>query len=190
MILILSFLHAPDTDDVVSVTSEEGLTVRGPGKRDTLGVGGGTRGEVGREVGDVVLVKVGDGALGVEVPDLDGRTGTGAKPVTVGGEDEGVDDVSSVKRAKVLALVQVPQHGDTVLATRGAEGTVRGNSDGVDVAGVSGQVSNQLAVLEVPDLLRREGKRGRGEKRKERERGEKGEKKKVRRGKIGKKCRS
>ena len=70
-----------------------------------------------------------------------------------------MDDVSSVKRAEVLALVQVPQHGDTVLATRGAEGTVRGNSDGVDVARVTRQVGDQLAVLEVPDLKKRKKKK-------------------------------
>lgn len=35
--------------------------------------------------------------------------------------------------------VDVPKHGVTILTTRGAEGTIRGNSNGVDVTGVTGQ---------------------------------------------------
>ena len=56
-------------------------------------------------------------ALALRVEDLDARGGRRAEPVTVGGEDEGVDDVTSLERVKVLALVQVPQHGDAILTT-------------------------------------------------------------------------
>lgn len=38
------------------------------------------------------------------------------------------------------------------LATRGAEGSIRRDGDGVDVAGVAAMVGLELAVGEVPDL--------------------------------------
>ena len=46
----------------------------------------------------------------------------------------------------------VPELGLAVSATGGAEGTVGGDVDGVEVAGVASVVSLQLAVGEVPDL--------------------------------------
>ena len=52
---------------------------------------------------------------------LDALGGGGAEPVAVGGEDEGVDDVISWESVEALALVQVPKHGDSILAARGAE---------------------------------------------------------------------
>ena len=44
----------------------------------------------------------------------------------------------------MFSLVQIPEHGDSVLATGGGEGTVWGDGDGVDVAGVTVVVSFQL----------------------------------------------
>lgn len=52
----------------------------------------------------------------------------------------------------MLALVQVPKAGCSVFATRGAEGTVRGNSDGVQVASVAYEVVLDLAVAKAPHL--------------------------------------
>lgn len=52
----------------------------------------------------------------------------------------------------MLALVEVPEHGLSVFASGGAEGTVWRNGDGVDVSGVSDVVGLQAAVSEVPDL--------------------------------------
>ena len=93
-----------------------------------------------------------DDRLGLEVEDLDARRGGRAQPVAVGGEDEGVDLVTGGERVEVLGLVQVPEHGGTVLATRGAEGSVGGDGDGVDVASVADVVSLELAGGEFPDL--------------------------------------
>jgi hypothetical protein len=53
----------------------------------------------------------------------------------------------------VLALVQVPEHGDTVLATGGSEGTVGGDGDGVDVTSVAIVVGLQLELGKFPDLM-------------------------------------
>jgi hypothetical protein len=101
----------------------------------------------------VVLVEVSNNVLGLKIPDLNTRVGTSAEPITVGGEDEGVDDISSIEGVEVLALVEVPQHGSAVLSTRGAERTVRGNSDGVDVASVANEVLTELELVgDGPDL--------------------------------------
>lgn len=53
--------------------------------------------------------------------DLDARGGSGAQPVAVGREDERVDDVPGVEGVETLALLKVPQHGGSILASRGAQ---------------------------------------------------------------------
>lgn len=52
----------------------------------------------------------------------------------------------------MLAVVQVPEHGDTVLATGSGQGSVGGDGEGVDVAGVTKVVGLELASVEFPDL--------------------------------------
>lgn len=53
----------------------------------------------------------------------------------------------------MLALVQIPQHSDTVLSTGSTQGTVGGNGNVVDVAGVTVVVGLQLALGQIPDLI-------------------------------------
>ena len=48
-------------------------------------------------------------------PDLDARASSGAEPVPVGAEAQSVDVVTAVQGVQMFALVQVPQHGLTVL---------------------------------------------------------------------------
>jgi hypothetical protein len=140
----------PGADDVVGVTGEEGLAVSGPGQRDTLGVTA-----LLSSVGELRLQLV-DLALLLEVEDDDAAGGGSAQPVSVGGEDESVDLVVGAQGVQVLGLVEVPQHGGTVLATGGAQGAVRGDGDGVDVAGVADVVGLQLAGGELPNLWHKE----------------------------------
>ena len=52
----------------------------------------------------------------------------------------------------MLAIVEVPEHGLAVLATAGTQGTVRGQSHGVQISSVTDVVGLQLAVGQVPDL--------------------------------------
>ena len=54
----------------------------------------------------------------------------------------------------MLALVQVPEHGETVFATGSAQGTVGGDGDGVEVSSVANVVGLQATVGQVPDLTR------------------------------------
>ncbi len=74
-----------------------------------------------------------------------------AEPVTVGGEDESVDSVTGLERVEVLAVRELPEHGDAVLASGGAERTIGGDGDGVDVTGVAVVVGLQLALAELPN---------------------------------------
>lgn len=107
------------------------------------------------------MLVVGDGELGLELVNLglllqvedDDAGGSGsAEPVAVGGEDEGVDLVVGVQGVEVLGLVKVPEHGGTILAAGGAQGSIGGDGDSVDVAGVADVIGLQLAGGELPDL--------------------------------------
>jgi hypothetical protein len=138
--------NGPDSDEVVAETGEESLTVGGPGERSALWLSG-LLGEVGEVRSEVV-----NNRLGLEVEDLDGRSGSSAEPVSVGREDEGVDNVSSLEGVEVLALVEVPKHGDTILTTGGGEGSIGGDGKGVDVTSVTEVVGLQLALVELPNL--------------------------------------
>jgi len=63
-----------------------------------------------------------------------------------------VDGITGFEGVEMLSLVKVPEHGDSVLASRSAKRTVRGNGDGVNVSVVTVVVGPQLAVSKVPDL--------------------------------------
>ena len=93
-------------------------------------------------------------ALALEIEDLDACRGGSAEPVAVGGEDEGVDDVTGLEGVEVLALVEVPEHGNTILAAGGSERAVGRDRDGVDVAGVAVVVGLELELRELPNLRR------------------------------------
>jgi len=136
----------PGADLVVGVTSEKGLAVSGPGERDTLWLSALLANL------DVLWLELVNLALLLEVEDDDAAGGGGAEPVSVWREDKGVDLVTGGQGVEVLGLVQVPEHGGTVLSTRCAEGTVWGDGDGVDVAGVAGVVGLNAAGSELPNL--------------------------------------
>lgn len=137
---------APGTDLVVGVTGEQGLAIGGPGEGDALGLAG-----LLADL-DVLGLELVNLALLLKVEDDDGRGGGGAEPVAVGGEDKSVDLVTGSERVQVLGLVQVPEHGGTVLATGGAERAIGGDGDGVDVTSVTDVVSLDTAGSELPDL--------------------------------------
>ncbi len=148
--MILRFLvdDRVDTDLVVSVTSEQGLSISRPSQANTL-----------RQLGLLGFTLVFQGnvfnqLLGFKIPNLDARTSSSAQPVSVWREAKGIDDTVGIQRVQVLAIVEIPQHGDTVLTTSGAERTIRGNSDSVDVTSVTVVVGLQLALGQIPNLLK------------------------------------
>lgn len=63
-----------------------------------------------------------------------------------------MDLIAGGEGVEVLGLVEIPEHGGTVLATGGAEGSVGGDGDGVDVAGVTDVVGLETAGSELPNL--------------------------------------
>ena len=67
----------PDANLVVRVSSEQGLSVSGPGHGQALGL---DRGLVGRGAGHLGLELL-HHVLALQVPDLDDGAGGGAKPV-------------------------------------------------------------------------------------------------------------
>lgn len=93
--------------------------------------------------------------LALKIEDLDAAGGSSAQPVSVRAEHQGIDDVTGLEGVQVLAVVQVPEHGDTILATGGGERTIGGDGDGVDIPGMSVVVGAQLALGKLPDLLRK-----------------------------------
>ena len=64
-----------------------------------------------------------------------------------------MDLVTGVEGVEVLGLVEIPEHGGAVLATGGAEGSIGGDGDGVDVAGVTDVVGLETAGSELPNLV-------------------------------------
>lgn len=63
----------------------------------------------------LVVFKHQDMIVMAAYPDLDAGASGSTQPVAVGAEAEGIDGVTAVQGVKVLAFVQVPQHGLTVL---------------------------------------------------------------------------
>lgn len=139
--------NTPSTNDVVGVTSEQSLSISAPCQADTLWL------SALLANGLELWLQLINLALLLQVEDDDAAGGGGAEPVSVGGENEGVDLITSVQGVKVLRLVQVPEHCSSVLATGSAERSVGGDGNGVDVAGVSDVVGLQSAGRKLPDLI-------------------------------------
>lgn len=53
--------------------------------------------------------------------------------------------VASGEGVEMLGLIEIPEHGCAVFATRSAEGAVGGDGDSVDVAGVADMVGLDAA---------------------------------------------
>jgi hypothetical protein len=138
--------NTPGADLVVGVTGEQSLAISGPSEGDTLGVTAllALLNELRLELINLALL--------LEVEDGDGAAGGSAEPVAVGGEDESVDLIAGGEGVEVLGLVKVPEHGGTVLATGSAEGSIGGDSDGVDVTGVTDVIGLETARSELPNL--------------------------------------
>jgi len=137
--------HLPDANLVVGVSSKQGLTISRPGQGGHLWrLSAGRAGDLGSQILDEVLA--------LEIPDLDAWSRGCTEPVPVGGEGQAVDGVTAIKSVQVFAIVEVPQHCLGVLAATGTEGTIRRQSDGVEISSVTDVVGLQLAVGQVPDL--------------------------------------
>ena len=90
--------------------------------------------------------------LGLQIPNLDLLIRSGAQPVAIGGEAEGMDDFSCIEGVESLAFVQIPQHRRPILSSRGTEGSIGGDTDGVEVSGVTNEIVAELAIGQTPDF--------------------------------------
>jgi len=140
------YADGPDTDKVVREATEQCLAIRGPCEGHALRLL-----RVLANIDEIGLELINNG-FALEIKYLDAAGGRGAKPVSVGGEDEGVDGVTSLERVQVLAIVEIPQHRDAVLATRSSQRSIGGNGDSVNVTSVAVVVGAQLALGKLPDL--------------------------------------
>ena len=138
--------NTPSPDQIIRVPRKQRLPVRAPRQTHTL------RLPALLAHGRILGLQLVNLALLLEVENDDGARRRGAQPVSVGGEDQGVDLVAGGQGVEVLGLIEVPEHGGAVFAARGAEGAVGGDGHGVDVAGVADVVGLDAAGGEFPDL--------------------------------------
>ena len=102
------WLYLPDTDDIVSVSSEEGGSIGRPGHGDAL------RSLFGIHDGRFEFIHK---VFQFQVPNLNGSTCSNTQPVPIGREAKSIDDVIVIQCVQMLPFVQVPQHGTVVLPT-------------------------------------------------------------------------
>ena len=140
-----------NTDDLVRVSSEKSRSIGRPGQTGTVRSTGMSRDRLfisSEFLGSQSI----NNNLGFQVPDLDALISGSAQPVSVGREDKGVDDFTSIKGVEALAFVQVPKHSSSVLSSGGTEGAIGGNADSVEVSVVPNEVVAELAVGQGPNL--------------------------------------
>lgn len=135
----------PDPDKVIRVTRVQSVAIGGECKRQALWI--------------LNLAGLGEGrledihqALVLKVPNLDGGTGGSAKPVAVRREGESMNNIVGFERVQMTAFVKIPQHDNSVLASRGAEGAIGRDGNSVDVSIVADKVASQLQLCKIPYL--------------------------------------
>ena len=90
-----------DPDLVISETSEQVETIGRPSEGDAVWDSL-VRALTFRDRD--LRLKLGNHILGLQVPDLDGDLSGSNQPVTVGGEDHGIDDTARLQAVEVLLL--------------------------------------------------------------------------------------
>jgi len=145
-------LKLPHSDIAIGVTGEQGQAVHAPAEARALW----WRLRFTFAVGDLNLELL-DELFLFQVPDLDGRAGGSAQPVSVWREHELADLLAGVEAVEWVSggIAEVPQLGGTVFATGCGERSIGRDSDRVDVATVAAgatKVGLEVEVAEVPDL--------------------------------------
>ena len=142
--------NPPSPDQVIRIPREQRLPIRAPRQTHAL------RLPALLAHGRIFGLQLVNLALLLEIEDDDGARRRGAEPVSVRGEDEGVDLVTGGQGVEVLRLVEVPEHGCAIFAAGGTEGAVGGDGHGVDVAGVTDVVGLDAAIGKFPYLRKKE----------------------------------
>jgi len=139
--------HTPSPNLIVSVSGKKGLSIRTPSQADAL------RLPALFSLLNIFRLELINFALLLQVENGDAARCRSAEPVAVGREDEGMDLISGLKRVEVFRFIEIPEHSGAILSTGGAEGSVGGDGDSVDVAGVANVVGLDAARGEFPDLI-------------------------------------
>lgn len=136
-----------DTDVVVCEAGEQNVAVLVPGQ------GGAANG------GSSLLIGVDRGNLDVsnellrgEIQNLDALLGTDDQPVLLGSEEDNVHGAVHLLLSEELALDEVPNDNEAVLATRGQEGGLRDHGERVDLSLVADKGVLKSHSLVVPHL--------------------------------------
>lgn len=138
----LSSHDLPSTDDVISVTSEQNLTIGRPSQGDRSGL---LTLEV---IKDKNLTK----SSSTEIVDLNASSGGSGNPVTSGGESQTENLVSVRKSIRERAVLDAPDEDGTLLTTGSTDGSIRGKNGTVDVVLVTNEVSSNLTRDNIPRL--------------------------------------
>lgn len=136
----------PDSDDVVSVTSEQVLTVSRPSQRDSFWV-------LSLSTDSEFWLQFVQQGSFLQVEDLDTRSGGSSQPVSVWRESQSVNFRGCVQGVQGSVGVQVPQDDNTILTSRSVQGSIWRDGDAGNVTGVTNEVSVKLVVVQVPGLL-------------------------------------
>lgn len=157
--------YGPDSKEVVCETSKQSLTIRRPSNGHTLWLPSLltyfsiSRFElINNRPNDIInksgQKKVRSGNwLALQIENFYTACSSCAQPVPVRREHKGINNITGLKRVEVFALIQVPKHGNTILASWCSKRTIRGNGNGVDVSGVAIVVGLQFELWEFPDLV-------------------------------------
>ena len=108
--ILLSRHYPPSSDQVIRIPRKQRLPIRAPRQTHTL------RLPALLAHGRIFGLQLVNLTLLLEIEDDDGARRRGAEPVSVRGEDEGVDLVTGGQGVEVLGLVKVPEHGCAVFA--------------------------------------------------------------------------
>ena len=137
----------PDTDEVISVAGEEGLSIGWPaeGGADWWGT---------FFVSHDFWFEFFNNDLLFQIPDLDNGTSGSTEPVSVWWEGKSIDFITRIQSVEWLGLfrAQIPQFGGSITTTGSTERTIWGDGNSVQVASVAVVITLEFAVGEIPDL--------------------------------------
>ena len=137
---------SPNTSDgntVIGISTKQSLTIGAPSQAEAV----------------IVLLSLSlrglqflYNTLALQIPDHDATACGSTEPVSCGWEAQSVDLIFGFEGVEMFRVVQVPEHGSSVLSSWGTERTIGGDGDYVDVSSVSVVVSAELAFAQFPDL--------------------------------------
>jgi hypothetical protein len=140
-----------DTDNLIRVSSEKSRSISRPRQASAMRSPGMSSSLLVTQV-KLLRPQGVNNNLRLQIPNLDAFVSSSTQPVPVGREYQGVDNFTSIKRVKTLALIKIPKHGSSVLSSRGTKRTIGRNTHSVEVSSVSNEVVAEFAVGQGPDL--------------------------------------